>query len=91
MESYTLKHPVQYGSETVTELALKPCAKAFKGFSQEMAVEGSITYAPYDLARVAVRMSGRPDPFLDLMHPDDMFALSEVALRFLGSGLTTGK
>lgn len=89
MEKYTLKFPVQFGTETVTTLELKPCARAFKGFKLEVG-EDTQVFDPYAGALVAVRMSGRPEAFAAELHPADMVALSKVALSFFSSGLEAG-
>lgn len=90
MEKYTLKFPVQFGSETVTTLDLKPSAGAFKGFKQEVDPDGGVVFDPYASALVAVRMSGRPEAFAKELHPADMMALATVAMRFFSDGLEAG-
>lgn len=89
---FKLRHPVEFGkdSEPVSELALKRSARAFKEFSLPMQGNGSACYQPYALAQVGVRMGGKADPFLDKMDPEDMQALAQVVLGFLGLGLGTG-
>lgn len=88
--TYKLLHPVQFGSETITELELKPVAKAFKGYKQKVDSEGNTEFDMYASALIAVRMSGRPDAVADLLHPADMAALAGEALGFFASGLPTG-
>lgn len=88
---FKLKHPVQFGEETIAELHLKPHAGAFKGFTQAVKEDGSMIYDPYTAARVAVRMGGKPDAVCDRLHPEDMNRLAQVALSFLTSGPAIGQ
>lgn len=90
-EAYTLTHPIQFGSETISELQLKPSAGAFKGFSQVVRDDGSVVFDPYALALVAVRMAGKAPAVADKLHPADMNRLAQVAMSFLVGGHETGK
>jgi len=90
MKTVKLKYPVSFGSETIEELTLKPSAGAFRGFSQKAGADGSVAYAPYDLAVVAMKMAGQPNAVADKLHPADMQTLAQEVLGFLADGQTTG-
>lgn len=91
MTTYALKVPVQLGDETISELTLTPVAKAFKGFKQKIAADGStMEFDAYEAAACAVRMSGQPPALLDKLHPSDMMALGGLAISFFASGQGTG-
>ena len=86
---YVLEYPVQFGSELVTELELKPSAGAFRGFKQTMSADGTVTFEPHAAARVALLMAGRPEVLLDKLDPSDMLALAGLAQSFFVSGRQT--
>ncbi len=88
-QTYVLVHPVELGKENITELVLKPTGGAFRNFKQRGNADGTVEVCHYDNAVVAVRMSGRPDVLVDRLHPEDMMALSGLAMSFFGSGQKT--
>ena len=77
--------------EPITELSLKPTAKAFRDFKLSMRPDGGFDFAPYDLATIGVKLAGHPVPVVvDLLDPADMMELATVVLGFFGSALPTG-
>lgn len=87
--TYALEYPVQFGSETVTELTLRPSAGAFRGFKMTVGADQRVEMDPHAAAVVAVRMAGRPDVFVDKLDPCDMLALGALAQSFFASGRAT--
>lgn len=84
MIKITLKVPLKYGSETITELELKaPVARDFR----DMPLEPKYG----DLMDVAAKLCNQPPSVIDQLSPVDM---SEVLLKvgeFMGTGPKTGK
>lgn len=80
-----LRHPVQWGKETVTELVMTPTARFFRDV-EITAAEGKITYKPYPLAVAGVSMAGKgagAAAFVDKMHPADMNEVAQAVIVFL--------
>lgn len=88
--TYTLKEPIQFGSQPITELVLKPTAKAFRGFSLPMTEDGRVFFQPYELAEVAVRMAGHPAVVTEMLSAEDMAAVAGIVMGFLEPGPGTG-
>jgi hypothetical protein len=86
-----LRVPVVLGTETVTELELKPNARFYKD-TTITAGQGQITFNPYDFAVVGVRLAGRPaaSAVVDKMDPADMMEVAQVVLGFLTPDPMTG-
>ena len=87
-----LSSPVQFGrdAEPITELTLKPTARAFKEFTLPMKDDGTVMFQPYELAKVGLKLAGHPAPVLDLMDPADMMEVAAAVANFLGTPLKTG-
>lgn len=75
--------PVQFGKDRITELVLKPNARAFKDLTLPMTQEGKVDYQPYPLAACGVRMAGHPNAVLDKLHPRDLNEVAQAVLGFL--------
>lgn len=88
----TLRAPVQFGkdSEPISELVLKPSAKAFRDFALPMQGDGTILFQPYELAKVGLRLAGQPAPVLDMLDPADMWELAQAVLGFTVPGHPIG-
>jgi hypothetical protein len=91
-----LSEPVQFGSERIEELVLKPTAKAMLGLKMTMRGSdfgggGGFEFEPYTLARVGIVWAARPYAVLDLMTPPDVSKLGFLVLGFImPSGPETG-
>jgi hypothetical protein len=89
-----LREPVQFGkkSEPVTELVLKPTARACRDLTLPMTGEGKIDYQPYKLALAGLGMAGVAGgaAFVDLMHVADMNEVALAVMGFLNPAPTTG-
>ena len=94
MRAITIKlsTPVQLGenSEPITELVLKPTARAFRDFSLATKGDGGAVFQLYELAKIGMRMASQPAPLLDKMDPADMMELAGAVMGFLGTPLTIG-
>jgi hypothetical protein len=88
----TLHEPVQFGSELVSELVLRPLARAFKDVKMGIPTSGSgsLEYEPYALAAVGCRMAGRPDAFVNQLSIPDMNEIAAVVLSFFEPPPKTG-
>ncbi len=79
-----LREPVQFGSETITELTLKFSPRAVKDLKITMTPDGGQVFSPYDLASAGVRMAGYPDAvFQNLKSGQDLMDIAMAALLFL--------
>lgn len=79
----TLKEPIQFGSETITELEfVKPKAKHLRSLPIEPGIS--------DLLDLAGTISGQPKKVIDELSAEDTFEVLEVLNRFLPSGQKTG-
>lgn len=87
-----LAHPVEWTKdETVTELVLRPNARFYKDVTVT-AGENGLTFNPYVMACVGVRMAGRPaaPAFVDKMNPVDMAEVAGAVMSFLNPSQKTG-
>lgn len=83
-KTYTLKHPVTVGSETISVLSFRrPVAGDFKDVSLQNITAG-------DLMKAAGKMCGQPQQVIEKIDLEDVFALTELVTDFLPSGLLTG-
>lgn len=90
-KTVTLSEPIALGSQTITELTLTSSARALRGFSMAVKDDGAMSFEPFALAAVGVRMSGLPeDQVLDRLSLPDVMELSNVVLDFLLSGRAAG-
>lgn len=86
-----LEKPIQFGKELITELVLRPSAKAFRDFSLPMKADGTILFQPYELASVGVRMARYPSAVVDMLAPEDMIQLAHQVMDFFApAGPKTG-
>lgn len=90
-DSYTLKFPVTFGTETIETLSLRPSGLAMRGFKVETRADGGVVFEQYRFAELGLKLAGKPRPIVDLMHPCDQFGLGMVAMGFFVSGPTTGR
>ncbi len=68
----------------MTELVLKPTARAFNGFSITAKQDGSVVYEPYALAKIGMSMAGHAPGFVDKLDVRDMNAVAQLVLSFFG-------
>ena len=85
-----LKETIQFGTEQISELRLKPTGRSMRDFTVTTKGDGSFVFEPYAAARVGVHMAGHPNAVLDLMNPVDLMRVSAVVMGFFGDGLPTG-
>lgn len=90
-DSYTLKFPVQFGTEQIEELSLKANGRAMQGFKVQTGADGGVVFEPYRFAELGLKLAGQPRAVVDKMHPCDQFGLGMVAMGFFVSGPATGK
>ena len=86
----TLRVPVEFGSETISELTFKLNAQAFRNFGLPMQADGTIIFQPYELAKVGIRMAGQPPALLDRLDPADLWEVAQRVLGFIVPGHGTG-
>lgn len=78
-----LKEPVQFGSDTISELILKkPKAKHFRNLPSQPDVG--------DILDLASKLCDQPPSLIDELGVEDMAALLEVVHDFFPSSLGTG-
>lgn len=83
MTKIKLKHPIQYGSETIHELDMRrPKAKDLRGLPIKMEMDHMLT--------LAGRCSAQPDSVINELDFEDMMSVVEVLGNFIGSSLPTG-
>lgn len=84
--TYTLKYPIQAGSETITEMVFtrRLVAKDLKGLPAQGMTMDHITLL---LARVL----GKTSAIIELVDAADLVELAEVINSFLPSGRATGE
>lgn len=90
-DTYVLKFPVTFGTETIESLALKPTGKAMQGFKVETSGSGGVVFEAYRFAELGLKLAGKARAIVDLMHPCDQFGLGMVALGFFTAGPRTGR
>jgi hypothetical protein len=79
----TLKHPIKFGSEMITELTFrKPKAKDFRSFPAGTPTMG-------DILTLVGHLANQPDTVVDELSVEDMAAVSKVIDSFTG-GQETG-
>lgn len=78
-----LKEPIQYGSETISELELRaPKAKDMRGMPLQMDMDAMLT--------LASRCTAQPPSVIDELSFDDLTAVMGAIGDFLGRGPLTG-
>lgn len=91
---YTLAVPVQFGSETITEVTFTRKLKHLRGHSLRVTSDGKgsggmdIDFAT--LIDLGAKMIGRAPAFLDEMGEEDQDVVIQEARDFLFSRLGTG-
>lgn len=81
---YTLKYPLQWGDETITELEFRrPRGKDIFDLKGDNPTPG-------DLAKIASRLSGKELPIFKELDIDDFVAVLEIVGNFIGSSQKTG-
>jgi hypothetical protein len=81
---YVLDEPVQYGSETITELRLiKPRAKHIRNFGTNQTVG--------DMLDLVGKLARQPKSFIDELSASDALKLSELVGSFLQGSARTGE
>lgn len=79
-----LKQPVQFGSETIKQLELRPAtAKDMYSLPLEPVMG--------DFAKVLGKLSGQPDYVIENLHPEDLFSAIGMLTDFLQLGPRTGE
>jgi len=80
----TLKEPITFGSETITELHLRaPKAKDFVGMPMSGHTGG-------DILKLAVRLSGQPDAVIGELSVADFMEVADIIGSFFPDGQPTG-
>ena len=80
-----LRHPVQHGGVTITELTFRPArAKDFRRFKMETGyeIEGIIV--------LAGRLCGQPDIVIDQLTGDDLAEVIDLVTGFMPGSPKTG-
>ena len=81
---YKLKHPFEWGSETISEIEIsRPKGKHLKKFGEGIKIG--------DMVNVASACSGHAPPVFDEMDGEDYVAIVGIVSNFLDSGQGTGK
>lgn len=81
---YTLKEPITFGSDTITELRFrKPKAKDFRGFPAGPP-------AMDDILTLISRLSGQPTAIIDELGAEDLEEVSAIVGDFMPAGPPTG-
>lgn len=84
----TLKHPIQFGSETVSELTFRrPKAGDMRGIKINAAGDMSFD----DMLTVAQRVTGRPPAVINEIDLEDLKPVFDVIGGFIKAGHQTGK
>lgn len=84
----TLKHPIPYGSETVTELTFRrPKAGDMRGIK----INGNGDMSFDDMLTVAQRVTGKPPSVINEIDFEDLQPVFEVIGGFIKAGQQTGK
>ena len=79
-----LKHPIEFGSETISELVVRrPKARDFRGLPAKP------TFG--DILDMAGKLVGQPKAVIDDLDTEDLMPLMDMVGDFLPSSLTTGK
>jgi hypothetical protein len=83
---YTLKQPIPFGSETITELNIR-----------EKIVAGDLRGIPMrdpmyteDLLKIIGRLSAQPDPVINAMSIEDLMEVGAAIEGFTGRSRPTG-
>jgi len=78
-----LTTPIQYGTETISELELRPPkAKDMRGLPLKMGMD--------DMLTLASRCTAQPPSVIDELSFDDVTAVMEAIGNFIGRGRKTG-
>lgn len=78
-----LKEPIQFGSETITELRLrKPKAKDFRPMGEKRTLG--------EILDLAGRLCGQPKAVIDELSVEDMWEVSKTIEGFMPAGLEAG-
>jgi hypothetical protein len=89
-----LRRPVKWGTKQVEELVLRPTSRAMRGFVLKLGKDESISYEPYEVAKVGIRMAGyneaQVQALLDRLSAADTMEVATAALVFIGHGPGTG-
>ena len=84
--SYTLKHPVQIGSETITELHIG----AVKGKHMRSLPADPKSYTVGTMMELAQKITGQPSVVFDEMDQEDLQEVLEIVGEQFGTGPGTG-
>ena len=86
IKSLTLKHPIQLGTETITELKVmkRLRARQFKGIPAQNIL--------FDHMLVLIgKLTGQPPSVIEELDSEDLFPAMELVNDFLPNSLTTGE
>lgn len=91
----TLRRSVKWGKDgEITQLVLKPNARALKGVEFKLREDQVIIFEPFAFAQVGLRMAGYNEAQLativDRLHVADLMEVAMGALGFIGAGRVTG-
>ena len=83
MKKIKLNTPIQWGTETITELELRaPKAKDMRGMPLQLAMD--------DMLTLASRCTAQPPSVIDELEFNDLTRVMEEIGNFTGRGLPTG-
>jgi hypothetical protein len=83
-KTYTLKHPVDVGSQTITTLTFKrPIGAHVRRFPFQNPTAG-------DLLDIGAKMCEQPQVVMDKLDLEDILAITQLVADFLPDGLLTG-
>lgn len=92
IRTYTLKEPVQYGSETITELNFqKPRGKHLRGLTIKTAGDGGVIFSLGDMMDLAGRLATVAPSVISELGADDVMEVMGIVGGFIGAGPETGK
>lgn len=86
MEKYTLKTPIEFGSQAITELNIR--TRIVAGDMRGIPMRDPMFFD--DMLKIIGRLTGQPDPVIHNMSIEDLEGVSEILAPFIGTGLPTG-
>jgi len=93
-KTITLKEPVQFGSESVSELTLTYKLKYLRGYAVRVTSDGkgngAIDFDFSTLIDLGAKLAGRAPAFVEEMSEDDQSVLIQEARDFLVKHLVAG-
>jgi len=86
-----LNTPVQFGSETISELTLRePTARDMRGINISFTGDGGGSIRMGDMLDLAAKLAGQPPSVIDSLSPTDAMEVMGIVGGFMQGGRTTG-